>query len=124
MAARQHEILRRHPDGGDGLRDYLKALGSTEVHPLLTGWLDKLEPYRTGIAGFQDYWAEWDRYRAEINAFLGRYDEFKTFFHRHSYTGNQLGCAAALAACASVHAQTVLALPEASQRAKQFQQQR
>lgn len=30
-------------------------------------------------------------------SFLGRYDEFKTFFHGHSYTGNQLGCAAALA---------------------------
>ncbi|MGE3152581.1 MAG: adenosylmethionine--8-amino-7-oxononanoate transaminase [Nitrospiraceae bacterium] len=30
-------------------------------------------------------------------AFLGRYDEFKTFFHGHSYTGNALGCAVALA---------------------------
>lgn len=32
-----------------------------------------------------------------FNAFLGEYTEFKTFFHGHSYTGNQLGCAAALA---------------------------
>jgi adenosylmethionine-8-amino-7-oxononanoate aminotransferase len=32
-----------------------------------------------------------------FNAFLGRYDEFKTFFHGHSFTGNQLGAAAALA---------------------------
>ena len=32
-----------------------------------------------------------------FNAFLGEYREFKTFFHGHSYTGNQLGCAAALA---------------------------
>jgi len=32
-----------------------------------------------------------------FNAFLGEYYEFKTFFHGHSYTGNQLGCAAALA---------------------------
>jgi adenosylmethionine-8-amino-7-oxononanoate aminotransferase len=30
-------------------------------------------------------------------AFLGEYDEFKTFFHGHSYTGNALACAAALA---------------------------
>jgi adenosylmethionine-8-amino-7-oxononanoate transaminase len=30
-------------------------------------------------------------------AFVGDYSEFKTFFHGHSYTGNQLGCAAALA---------------------------
>ncbi|HEY0457190.1 MAG TPA: adenosylmethionine--8-amino-7-oxononanoate transaminase [Verrucomicrobiae bacterium] len=32
-----------------------------------------------------------------FDAFLGRYDEFKTFFHGHSYTANQLGAAAALA---------------------------
>lgn len=31
------------------------------------------------------------------NAFLGEYSEFKTFFYGHSYTGNPLGCAAALA---------------------------
>ncbi len=30
-------------------------------------------------------------------AFLGDYSEFKAFFHGHSYTGNPLGCAAALA---------------------------
>jgi len=31
------------------------------------------------------------------DAYLGEYAEFKTFFHGHSYTGNPLGCAAALA---------------------------
>ncbi len=29
--------------------------------------------------------------------FLGRYDEYRHFFHGHTYTGNPLGCAAALA---------------------------
>jgi adenosylmethionine-8-amino-7-oxononanoate transaminase len=32
-----------------------------------------------------------------FDAFLGEYAEFKTFFHGHSFTGNQLGAAAALA---------------------------
>jgi adenosylmethionine-8-amino-7-oxononanoate aminotransferase len=32
-----------------------------------------------------------------FNAFLGEYEEFKTFFHGHSFTGNQLGAAASLA---------------------------
>jgi len=31
------------------------------------------------------------------NQFLGKYDEHKTFYHGHSYTGNSLACAAALA---------------------------
>ena len=32
-----------------------------------------------------------------FKAFLGDYEEFKTFFHGHSFTGNQLGAAASLA---------------------------
>jgi adenosylmethionine-8-amino-7-oxononanoate aminotransferase len=30
-------------------------------------------------------------------AFLGRYEDYRHFFHGHTYTGNALGCAAALA---------------------------
>ncbi len=32
-----------------------------------------------------------------FNAFLGEFRDVRTFFHGHSYTGNPLGCAAALA---------------------------
>ena len=34
---------------------------------------------------------------AVYSAFLGRYEEYRHFFHGHTYTGNPLGCAAALA---------------------------
>ncbi|MHB8523421.1 MAG: aminotransferase family protein [Limisphaerales bacterium] len=51
---------------------------------------------------------------AVFDAFLGDYAEFKTFFHGHSFTANQLGSAAALASldllqtAASVNARGVL----------------
>jgi len=62
------------PDGGDGFWQYLREVGSSKAHPLLADWLRKLEAYRTDIAGFAGYWAELDRYRAEMFAFLRRYD--------------------------------------------------
>lgn len=61
-------------DGGDSLWRYLEEIGSTEAHPLLRGWLEKLDPYRTDIVGLQRYWAEWDRYRAGMFAFFQNYD--------------------------------------------------
>ena len=73
-AAYDLEMKLIGPDGGDGLRAYLCQLGSSEVHPLLTGWLDKLAPFRTDLAGLAAYWAELDAYRAEMLRFLREYD--------------------------------------------------
>ena len=73
-AAYDLEMKLIGPDGGDGLRAYLCQLGSSEVHPLLTGWLDKLPPFRTDLAGLAAYWAELDAYRAEMLRFMREYD--------------------------------------------------
>ncbi|SPE36041.1 Amidase [Candidatus Sulfopaludibacter sp. SbA3] len=62
------------PDGGDGLRAYLREIGSTRTHPLLDGWLNKLELYRTGVLGFEKYWDLLHRFRAGMYAFLQDYD--------------------------------------------------
>jgi len=62
------------PDGGDSLRAYLAAIGSTRTHPLLDGWLEKLEPYRTTLEGFAEYWGALDHFRARMFAFVAEYD--------------------------------------------------
>ncbi len=54
--------------------------------------------------------------QAVFDAFLGEYAEFKTFFHGHSFTGNQLGAAAA-------NASLDLLQSESSIRARQKLQQ-
>ena len=71
-------------DGGDGVRSYLCEIGSDRVHPLLTGWLDKLERYRTDVAGLQRYWNEWDQYRAAMSAFARQFDVLLCPAYRHA----------------------------------------
>lgn len=44
--------------------------------------------------------------QAVFDAFLGEYSEFKTFFHGHSFTGNQLGSAAALTNLRLLHSKS------------------
>jgi amidase len=62
------------PDGGDGLRAFAAGIGSTPTHWLLDGWLQKLQKYRTDVAGLAGYWAEWDAFRAGLFQFAERYD--------------------------------------------------
>ncbi len=45
---------------------------------------------------------------AIYDTFLGRYDEYRHFFHGHTYTGNALGCAAALATLGLLRNGTVI----------------
>jgi amidase len=68
------EMMLIGPDGGDGLRAYLQEIGSTRTHPLLDGWLNKLEPYRTGVEGFAKYWESLYRFRAAMFEFVQDYD--------------------------------------------------
>ena len=62
------------PDGGDALRSYLAEIGSHQIHPLLEGWLVKLEPYRTDLKGFGAYWGALDAFRAQMARYISGYD--------------------------------------------------
>lgn len=62
------------PDGGDGMRAFLRDIGSTQTHPLLQGWLQKLEASRTTVAGFADLWSRLDRFRSLMFEFLQNHD--------------------------------------------------
>lgn len=55
-----------------------------------------------------------------FDAFYGDYSEMKTFFHGHSYTGNQLGCAAALASLELLRKNNLVV--EAARKAKSVQE--
>jgi len=61
-------------DGGDGIREYLRAIGSAETHQLLEGWLSKLERYRTDARGLARYWEELDDFRNRMYFLLQTYD--------------------------------------------------
>ncbi len=68
------EMQMLGPDGGDGLRDFLRDIGSHQTHPLLEGWLKKLESCRTDVAGFSGYWANLFDFRKAMSRFLREYD--------------------------------------------------
>src|ERR1700685_150369 len=53
-------------DGVDGIDAYLRDVGSTNLHPLLTAWLDRIRPLRATASELASRWAQWDNYRAEM----------------------------------------------------------
>ncbi len=62
-------------DGGKGTDEYLRAIGSTAVHPLLVnGFLNRMRPFRATAAELASRWAEWDQYRAAMKRFFEQYD--------------------------------------------------
>jgi amidase len=73
---RSYDLEMRYlaPDGGDGLREFLREIGSERTHPLLDGWLAKHAPFRTSVGGFAKLWAELDEFRANMHAFLRDFD--------------------------------------------------
>ncbi len=68
---RTYDLEMRYlgPDGGAGIRDFLKEIGSDRTHPLLQGWLAK---YTT--SSLAETWAELDAFRQGMYRFLQRYD--------------------------------------------------
>lgn len=68
------EMMFLGPDGGDGLREFLKSIGSDRTHFLLEGWLSKLEKYRTDVKGFASYWTLIDQFRASLQPYLALND--------------------------------------------------
>lgn len=64
------EMMFLGADGGDGLREFLSSIGSERTHPLLDGWLAKLEKYRTDVKGLASYWTLIDQMRASMEPYL------------------------------------------------------
>jgi amidase len=64
------EMMFLGADGGDGVREFLTSIGSHRTHPLLDGWLLKLEAFRTDVKGLASYWTLIDQLRASMHAYL------------------------------------------------------
>jgi adenosylmethionine-8-amino-7-oxononanoate aminotransferase len=83
---------------------FVANLGSTESRPTGRPFASHAEGVKPdflalakGLTGGYLPMAATLTTQAVFDAFLGEYEEFKTFFHGHSFTGNQLGAAAGLA---------------------------
>ena len=61
-------------DGVDGIDRYLREIGGMKVHPLLTGFTDRMRPFRASASEFATRWAQWDEYRSRMMSFFADYD--------------------------------------------------
>lgn len=100
--------------GRTGLGPVAAGSKSTRKQPpLFAGQHEGVQPdflaLAKGLAGGYLPMAATLTTQAVFDAFLGKYEEFKTFFHGHSFTGNQLGASAALASLALLQSPTSIA---------------
>jgi len=94
------EIARGH--GAQIIADeVMTAFGRTGGKSLFASHQEGVQPdfiaFAKGLTGGYLPMAATLTTQSVFYAFLGDYSEFKTFFHGHSFTGNQLGASAALA---------------------------
>jgi len=61
-------------DGVDGIDEYLREIGGTEVHPLLTSFTNRMRPFRATASEFAKRWGQWEEYRSQMARFFDRFD--------------------------------------------------
>ncbi len=68
------EMMFLGAEGGDGIKAFLREIGSERTHPLLDGWLAKFDAYRTNVTGFAQYWSLIDNFRTLMHTYLSKFD--------------------------------------------------
>lgn len=68
------ELAIAGADGGDGIDAYLQEMGSTQVHPLLTNFLNHMRPFRCTASELGVRWTQWDDYRTNMARFFDDFD--------------------------------------------------
>ncbi|MBV8833842.1 MAG: amidase, partial [Acidobacteriaceae bacterium] len=62
-------------DGGCGIDEYLRQIGSMQTHTLLEdGFVNRMRRYRGSAADLAARWAQWDQYRSDLHRFFQTYD--------------------------------------------------
>ena len=99
--------IRQDDHSGEPERRRESGLAKTQAFPLFACQQEGVQPdfmaLAKGLTGGYLPMAATLTTHAVFDAFLGEYEEFRTFFHGHSFTGNQLGAAAGLASLELLH---------------------
>ena len=68
------ELALLGADGGQGIDAYLQDVGSEQVHPFLTAFVDHFRPHRAESSELARRWAQWDDYRTKMMQFFTNFD--------------------------------------------------